>query len=281
MLFFKLLSLLPFSILYLISDLLYFLSAYVFKYRRKVIETNLRNSFPDKDEKEIQLIVKKFYHNLADIIVEIIKTLSLSEKELAKRVVNHAEIPAGYLKEGKSILVLAGHLCNWEWLLLSCSTKTDKDLLAVYRPLHNKFFDKLMLKIRTHMGAIGVPINNTVRELAKRKNIPFGLAMVADQTSGEGTPYWGNFLNQETGFLIGGDKIAKLMNLPVFFVEMKRLKRGYYEVNFKLLKEPPYVKENFEILEAYQHALETSIKENPSDWLWSHRRWKHKRANSH
>jgi KDO2-lipid IV(A) lauroyltransferase len=280
MLFFKLLSLLPFPVLYLISDLLYFCAVYIFKYRKKVIESNLRNSFPDKDEKEIQIIVKKFYRNLTDIIVEIIKTLSLSEKELAKRVTNHADVPAQYLKEGKSILVLAGHLCNWEWLLLSCSTKTNKDLLAVYKPLHNKFFDKLMLKIRTHTGAIGVPMNNTVRELAKRKNSTstFGLAMVADQTPGGDILYWGNFLNQETGFFIGGDKIAKMMNLPVFFVAMKRVRRGYYEVNFKLLKEPPYAKENYDIIEAYHHALENSIKENPSDWLWSHKRWKHKRA---
>jgi Kdo2-lipid IVA lauroyltransferase/acyltransferase len=278
MLFFKLLSLLPFWILYLISDLLYFLSAHIFKYRKKVIESNLRNSFPDKDEKEIQLIVKKFYRNLTDIIVEIIKTLSLSEKELAKRVVNHAEIPARYLNEGKAILVLSGHLCNWEWLLLSCSTKTDKDLLAVYKPLHNKFFDRLMLKIRTHAGAIGVPMNNTVRELAKRKNTAFGLAMVADQTPGGDILYWGNFLNQETGFYIGGDKIAQMMNLPVFFVEMKRLRRGYYEVNYKLLKEPPHPKEGYPIIKAYHEALEEAIKRNPSDWLWSHRRWKHKRA---
>jgi KDO2-lipid IV(A) lauroyltransferase len=242
-----------------------------------VIETNLRNSFPDKDEKEIQLIVKKFYHNLTDIIVEIIKTLSLSEKELAKRVINHAKVPAAYLEQGKSIVVLAGHQCNWEWLLLSCSTKTDRDLLAVYKPLHNKFFDKLMLKIRTHMGAIGVPMNNTVRELAKRKNIPFGLAMVADQTPGEGTLFWTNFLNQDTGFFTGADKIAKMMSLPVFFVEMKRLKRGVYEVNYTLLKEPPYSKDKFEVIEAYHAALEKSILKNPSDWLWSHRRWKHKR----
>jgi len=251
------------------------------RYRKKVIITNLKNSFSDKTPKEIEAIANDFYSNLADIIVEVVKIRTLSTKVLQKRVKLNAELPNKYFREGKSIIVLTGHLSNWEWLLLACCSVTKANncaLLAVYRPLHNKAFDKLMLELRTKFGAVAVPERKVLRELTARKNEMKGLAMVADQTPGGDIRYWTNFLNQETGFFTGAEKLARLTEIPVLFATMKRVKRGYYEVDFELLEEPPFNDENENsIIEKFSKRLEAAILQNPSQWLWSHRRWKHKR----
>jgi len=251
------------------------------RYRKKVIITNLKNSFPDKTSKEIEAIASEFYQNLADIIVEVVKMRTLSAEDLKKRVKLNAELPIKYLQEKKSVIVLTGHLGNWEWLLLACCSITNANqsaLLAVYRPLHNKKFDKLMLELRTKFGAVAVAEHKVLRELSARKNETKGLAMVADQTPGGDIRYWTNFLNQETGFFTGAEKLARLTEMPVLFANIKRIKRGYYEVDFELIDEPPFDDKNQNsIIEKFSKRLEAAIIQNPSQWLWSHRRWKHKR----
>src|SRR6185312_2868663 len=281
MIFLRLLSFLPLSILYGLSDFLCFVLSKIIGYRKKVIISNLKHSFPDKSDKEIHAITRDFYRNLSDIIVESIKIRTLSLKNLEKRVKVNAELPNNYFGENKSIIVLTGHLANWEWLLLACCTVTKKynsTLLAVYRPLHNKAFDKLMLKLRTKFGAVAVAERQVLREITVRKNETKGLAMVADQTPGGDIRYWTNFLHQETGFFTGAEKLARLTEMPVLFAKMKRVKRGYYEVDFELIDEPPYAEEEENaIIEKFSKKLEAAIIQNPSQWLWSHRRWKHKR----
>lgn len=281
MFFFKALSLLPLPVLYILSDLLYIFAGLVFKYRRKVILENLKKSFPDKTEKELKKITLQFYRNLTDLIVETVKVLSLSEEELKKRVKPVNDIPARFLKEGQPVIVLAGHLCNWEWLLSACMVHYGYPIDAVYKPLNSKFSDKLMLKIRSKFGASPLPMKDVLRDQVKKKNIPHGLAMVADQTPQKHEiQFWTTFLNQDTPFYVGADKIGKMMNMPVFFVGMKRIRRGYYEIYFKEIALPPYSGEEFQIAAKYAESLEEEIRKQPANWLWSHRRWKHKKDKS-
>jgi KDO2-lipid IV(A) lauroyltransferase len=277
MVVFKLISLLPLRILYILADLLFFLSYHVFKYRKKIIAENLRNAFPEKSEVEINTLTKKFYRNLTDIVVEIIKVLSLKKEELDKRVsAPNINLPLTYLKQNQSIIVLAGHQCNWEWLLSACMIKGKFPTDAVYKPLNSKFFDSIMLSIRSKFGALPIPMKETLREQIKKKNIPHALAMVADQTPLKSEiQYWTTFFNQDTPYYVGSDKIARLFNMPVFFVGMKRTQRGYYEISFKQIGFPPYSEGEFDITENYNQILEAEIRKQPENWLWSHRRWKH------
>ncbi|MBX9851430.1 MAG: lysophospholipid acyltransferase family protein [Cytophagaceae bacterium] len=280
MLFIKILSKLPFPILYLISDFLYLMTYHIFKYRMKVVRGNLKAAFPEKSEKEINAITRKFYRNLCDLVVEILKTLSLSEKELTKRVlINNIEIPLKYLSAGQSIIVLTGHLYNWEWLLSACMVKGKFPIDAIYKPLSSKFSDKLMLKIRSKFGATPVAMNDTLREQVKKKNIPHTLAMVADQTPLKNEiQHWVKFFNQDTPYYVGADKIGKMLGMPVFFAGMKKIKRGHYEIYFKKIAEAPYQGEGFPVTDQFNKMLEEEIRKEPAGWLWSHRRWKHKKV---
>lgn len=282
MFFLKLLSLLPLRILYLKSDFLIFLASKIFKYRKKVIYENLKKSFPEKSEEEIKTITQQFYRNLADILVEILKVLSLSEKELAKRVrILNPELPKKYLDKNQPIIVLAGHLCNWEWLLSACMVHFKYPIDGVYKPLNSPFSEKLMCKIRSKFGANPLPMKNTLREQVKKKNEAHTLAMVADQTPVKNEiQFWTTFLNQETPFYVGADKIGRMLNMPVLFVGMRRVKRGYYEVWFEEIANTPFPEGEFSITEKYSQILETEIRKQPANWLWSHRRWKHRRVSS-
>jgi KDO2-lipid IV(A) lauroyltransferase len=279
MFFLKFLSLLPLSFLYLLSDILIFFASKVFRYRKKVILQNLRKSFPEKSEKELQEICSGFYKNLSDILVEILSLLSLSSKGLGKRVkiVNPA-LPESFLSKNQPIIVLAGHLCNWEWLLSGCMVHFKYPIDAVYKPLSSDFSEKLMCRIRSRFGANPLPMKNTLREQVRKKNEAHTLAMVADQTPLKNEiQFWTNFLNQDTPFYVGADKIGKMLHMPVLFVGMRRIKRGYYEVWFEEIARPPFAEGEFSITETYAKVLEREIRKQPANWLWSHRRWKHQR----
>lgn len=273
----RILSRLPLWCLYRLSDFLFFLLCYVVRYRRKVVLENLRNSFPEKTEKELHKIATGFYRNLADIGVEILRIPSIGKKELQKRVqFKNLDLYLGLMQNGKSVIVLTGHQCNWEWLLLAASTTHNFPIDAVYKPLHSKSMDDLFISMRSRFGAIPLAMKDVYRSVIKNKDQVRCMAMVADQTPPGGEiQLFLPFLNQHTAFFVGADKIASRTGFPVLTVFMHRLRRGYYEVEFNLLKEAPYNKE-FEVIELYAKALEKDIAAHPSDWLWSHKRWKHK-----
>lgn len=278
MIFFQLLSKLPFGILYIVSDLICFLAWTVFKYRKKVVVTNLRNSFPAKSEDEIHQIAAKFYRNLSDIMVESIKVLSMSREEMARRVkVLNPEMMESYLKAGRPVLGMASHQANWEWMLLGYSAQTNFPMDAVYKPLHNTFFNKLMLKIRSRFGAEMVADKQVFREMVKRRGQARLLCMVGDQTPPPESRYWTRFLHQETAFFTGSDRIAKSLNYVVLYAGIRRVKRGYYELQFQEIAVPPYEKESTAILDKYVQIVEKAIERDPADWLWSHKRWKHRK----
>jgi KDO2-lipid IV(A) lauroyltransferase len=277
--FLYLLSLLPFWALYLISDFIFFLLYYVTGYRRKVVQENLLNSFPEKTEHERAAIERKYYQYLADLMVETIKMITVSKKELIKRVTSpNPEVLDKYFSQGRSIMAAVGHYGNWEMADLRTGIHiTDKPVLVVYKPLTNQVFDEFFIKMRSRYGATLVAMKNVLRTMVRHKDDVVFSAFVADQTPVQHEAnYFTNFLNQPTAFFLGIEKIAKLTNPVVVFCDVQRVKRGYYSFKLIPLIENPKDTAPYEITEAYVKYLEDMIKREPQYWLWSHRRWKFK-----
>lgn len=278
--FVRLISYLPFSVLYIFSDIVFFFVYYVLRYRRKVVTENLTNSFPEKSEEEIHRIRKEFYSHFCDTFIETIKLWTISEEEIKKRCkFLNPEIFDIYKAQNKNVITVLGHYANWEWLT-SFALWKDAYYLPIYKPLHNKVFDKMFLEIRKRFGAIPVAKDDTLRTMIKYRNEKKHTATVfiGDQTPKKNSiNYWTKFLNQDTAILIGTERIAKKLDQAIVFIKMTKIKRGYYEVNIIPLFDNPKETVEFEISEKHTRILEDIIKENPAYWLWSHRRWKHKK----
>ncbi|UHG89498.1 lysophospholipid acyltransferase family protein [Spirosoma oryzicola] len=280
MIFFRLLSRLPLRVLYGLSDFLYFLLLYVVRYRRDVVLENLRLSFPEKSAAEIQSIAKGFYRNLTDLIVETIKMPALSADELRRRVhFSNAELVKDQLSAGQAVIGMASHTSNWEWIP-SASVLQGMPTDSVYKTLNNPFFENLMRSIRASFGAVPVPMNTLPRRMVAQKDVPRIVALVADQVPDiPEYAHWIDFLHRDTPFYPGTERLARSRNLPVFYTELRRVRRGYYEVTFTNIGQPPYdALPSGAILEKYRDLLEETIRKYPSDWLWSHKRWKHWRG---
>jgi Kdo2-lipid IVA lauroyltransferase/acyltransferase len=279
MLIIKLLSKIPFVILYRFADLLYFFSCYVFKYRKKTVVENLKMAFPEKKPAEIHSITKGFYKNLADILIETIKGPGLSEKELKKRV-RPVNLEAGdkYYDRNISFIAMFSHMSNWEWVGLACSVYLRAEVVGIYQQQANLTVDAWLKKARATFGAIPIEKKQVLRQLSLRRNRASGIGVIGDQSPAAGeNRFWTTFLNQPTAFFTGGEKIAKKFDFPVVYVSMKRIYRGYYEMGFEVIAEPPYDIAENEILQRYVQRLETDIRLYPSNWLWSHNRWKLKK----
>jgi len=277
MFFIRLLSRLPLSVLYRLSDLLFIVSFYIVRYRRKLVAKNLKASFPDKTEEERHNIEKLFYKNLCDYAVEMLKLLTISKEELSRRMVfKKTDVPESFKQQQQSILFLASHQFNWEWLLVSASISFPMAIDFVYQAVSNKFFDAISLQSRTRFGAYAIKRDEVAREVVKRKNILRGIATVADQYPGYGRDkkYVTQFLNQETAFFYGTNQLAILTQYPAVYYQIKKIKRGFYEASPIIVATPPYEKSSDLVMENYVRAVEKVIMEDPSGWLWSHNRWK-------
>ncbi len=277
----KLISYLPFSALYLLSDILSFVACYIVRYRKDVVLSNLRRSFPEKSEAEIKKIMWQFYRNLSDVIVEMAKSFNMSVEDIRKRVkFSNIDVLTNQFKQGRSVICMAGHIANWEWILYGFNANCDYPAEAVYKPLSNKWFDRLMLENRKRFGGTPIPKSNAVREIIKRnKTGVHAFALVADQMPAfSEEKYWTTFMGIESAFFVGSDTLARFTKGAAAFIGMKRVKRGYYEIEAKLLGEPPHDKEKNELIEAYSKELENFIQKHPSDWLWSHKRWKYSKS---
>ncbi|WKN46374.1 lysophospholipid acyltransferase family protein [Tunicatimonas pelagia] len=266
----------PLSWLYALADFAAFVSSYIVRYRRKTIEENLRKSFPEKSSQEIRQIRQDFYHNLADISVETLYGRTISVKEMKRRVeFDGMEIIEKYYQQRQSIIILATHQCNWEWLLLAGCLRLPYPVDAMYKKLANSNMDDFMYSIRSRFE--GKPINkdHAARAILKRKHETRAIAVVADQTPSIHTPKdWITFLHQKTGFYQGVEQLPRLTKYPVVFAAMYRISRGCYRVQFQEISEPPY-DEKTQILSHYVALAETVIRQQPANWLWSHRRWKY------
>ncbi|MCK5371744.1 MAG: lysophospholipid acyltransferase family protein [Cyclobacteriaceae bacterium] len=278
MFFLKLLSYLPLSVHYLFADFLFFLAYYVVKYRRDIVWKNLLNSFPDKSEVELRQIERKFYKNLADTSVETLKLLTISEKGLLKRVKFDNSLTMKYHKLGYPVFGMTSHFCNWEWLLVAGSNQVGLKLHAAYQRLRNPFFNNLMIKIRSRFGVVLHEKNDVVKDVFKMKDESFLMSMVADQRpySGE-KKYWSIFLNQDAAFFSGSELLARRMDIKVIYASMKKVKRGHYEVCFLDIESSPKTSAPNEITEKFIQLAEKDIFNDPSSYLWSHDRWKHKK----
>ncbi|MBC6367232.1 lysophospholipid acyltransferase family protein [Algoriphagus sp. AK58] len=277
MLFFKLLSRLPLGVLYLFSDFLYLLARYIIRYRKKVIDENLLYAFPEKSEKERKVIRNRFYRNFTDSIAETVKTLTISKEELAQRfTITNQELLDQEVKNGKSVLLLAGHFFNWELGLQRAAVLSQVPSEGVYLKINNPFFDKLMYQIRTRFGNTITEkrdFRNTVKTLTSQHRV---VQLAADQRPNNRTVrYQRPFLNRPAYFFEGAENIAKSMDLPVYFGEITKKGRGRYQATYELLSRGPYAShEEHSITDAFCERLEANIRLQPDLYLWSHKRWK-------
>jgi len=276
----KITARLPFWVIYRLADVFFVLLYYIARYRRDVVHENLIRSFPEKSPEEIKSITRKFYRHLSDLGLETIKFNQMSEKQINKRLkVNNLDIYEEYNKQGKSIIVLGMHHNNWEWSG-SLQRFIKAQFLVVYNPVRkNKALERFILDTRERFGAKSIQVNHSVRTALEFNNSERtgALMLAADQTPPHYSQFWTTFLNQETSFFAGPMKIAKKTNQPVIVHHTRKISRGHYEVfHYKLIENPADYKQE-EILLAYVAKLEQIIQDEPEYWLWSHRRWKHKR----
>lgn len=268
---------LPLGVLYLLAKVLFILLYHVIGYRREVTKTNLRNSFPEKDETEILKIEKEFYRYLMNLIVEIIKMNTISEKELRRRFkFKNADLMEDYFRKGESVLICAAHYGNWEWASVAIGLHFSAQNYAIYKPLNNPIFDDWFQKMRSRFGTKMIAMRQTLRAVISSGTTPSIFCFGTDQApSRDESHYWTTLLNQRSSIQLGIEKIAKKTNRPVFYMRASVLKRGYYEMECVPLSLHPAETETYEITELHTKFLEKIIKENPAYWLWSHRRWKY------
>ena len=270
-------SALPFRVLYVLSDFNYLLMYHVWRYRRKVVRENLEKSFPEKTEAERLQIERKFYSYLSDYMLEDLKLLHMSAEDLCQRMIyKNTEQYLELTEKYGGIIVMIPHYANYEWLIGMGSVMKPGDVpVQVYKPLKDKYLNELFKQIRSRFGGYNIPKHSTAREIIKLKregkNMVVGL--ITDQWP-SGDRYWTTFMGQETAFLNGAERIAKIMNFPVFYCELTKTRRGYCEAEFKLMTEAPKETVEGEITDMFAHELEQTIRREPAYWLWSHKRWK-------
>jgi KDO2-lipid IV(A) lauroyltransferase len=278
--FIYLLSILPFPLLYLLSDIIYYILYYVLGYRKEVVMKNLRNSFPEKTEKELISISRRFYRYFCDLFLETFKTLSISHKSMLK----HCWLDEDSLKlfdqladNHQSIMVVMGHQGNWEWAGNTFSICCRHQLYVIYHPLSNKYFNGLVYRMRTRFGTKLIDMKDTLRDMLNNRNELNATAFIADQSPPPDRAYWMNFLNQDTPVFLGIEKIALKIRYPVIYVSIKRVKRGYYGMHAQRIELPSQGNRLGELTELHTSMLEEDIRKQPETWLWTHRRWKHSR----
>ena len=270
------LSYLPLSVLYIFTDFFFLILITVFPYRKKVIEENLKRSFPNKSTKEIKELKRQFYLHFCDLLAEGIKNLSISKKELSRRFkVNNAELMDDLFSQNKSVILVSGHYNNWEWLISSQSFLFKHQAMGIGMPMTSKFWDKKINERRMRYGMKVIHAKNFKDEIQKNSNHPIAILTLADQSPGDSTKaYWTKFLNQETAILFGVEQMAHTYDFAVVFFTTRKVKRGYYEMDLKLITDTPRKQEWGSITEKHIHLLETEIIDKPEHWIWSHKRWK-------
>ncbi|KFF01540.1 lysophospholipid acyltransferase family protein [Chryseobacterium luteum] len=271
-------SKLPLKVLYIFSDVMFFLNNYLVGYRRKVITQNLRNSFPEKSEEEIRAIRKKFYLNFSDYLVETIKSFSISETESRVRMQHiNQEVFHEAKAEGKNVIMLAGHVFNWEWMNAFARIIPQKHCHPVYRKVNSDFWENQMKKVRNKFGNEALEANEVIMNIFRSKNDGESSYMfVADQTPHVAHVNYGlEFLNQKTPAFIGYDKLATRMDLAFIYCEMKKVKRGYYQVNYHRIYPDGEKFTEHEVVRKFHKLLENTLHKHPDNYLWSHRKWKY------
>jgi KDO2-lipid IV(A) lauroyltransferase len=265
-------------VLFAFASFIRFIIYRVIGYRKKVVIQNLKGSFPEMSQKELNRIVGLFYKNLTDVFLEGIKAFLMTRGQILKRhKITNPEVLDHFFKSGQSVIGVTGHYNNWEWGSLSASLQTEYNTIAFYKPLNNPYIDRFVRWSRSKFGTTLASITETSKTFEEFKNTKTIFMMAADQ----GMPhkfkdkaYWVQFLNRDTAFLHGLEKHAKINNLPVVYVDIQRVKRGFYEIELLVLTTNPLELADGVLTQMYAQKLESVIRKKPENWLWSHRRWK-------
>lgn len=276
--FFAFFWLMPFPLLYANAKFIKYVLYRVVAYRRKLVYQNLKDSFPEKTETELRKLESAFYDNLSQIIMESIKGFSMSQKSFNKRFkLTNPKIADEYYQSGRNIIIVGGHYANWEWGHGIISPPFPYKGIVLYKPLSNKYFDNYVKRHRSRFNSFLLSINGTREHFLSERNQVFAYILAADQSpSNLKKSYVCDFLNRKTYFLHGPESYARHLNAPVFYLHVKRVKKGFYENELELICAEPTEAKAGEIVHRYASLLEKEIREKPEDWLWSHRRWKHK-----
>ena len=274
-------SMLPFRVLYFVSDLLYILMYYVIGYRKKVVKENLNLVFPNKSEAELRIVLKRFYHHLCDMIVESVKSMNISIDSMKSRYkFNNLDIITDYEKQNKSIILMCAHYGSWEWIFI-LQTYTTHRSYAIYKRLQNKYFDRLVKSIRARYNSYLITTKETfsVMEEARKKGILSMSGFASDQSpKKDKARYWADFMGINVPVHTGAEALAKKLDMPIVFFSVKRIKRGYYEATFQTLAEKPKSFNDYDITDRFLRLVEAQINEAPEYYLWTHKRWKHRKV---
>ncbi len=272
----KPISLLPYFLLYGISNVVFLITFYGIGYRKKVIRANINNSFPGLTKKERDNIVRKFYLHFCDLIVESIKNFSITTRQINKRMrFENIELLNDYYENGKSVISIGGHYGNWELFAVAVAQASKLKQFAIYKPLSNQFFDKKVKSSRGKFGLEMIPMKESKSYFENKNNTPRTIIFGSDQwPSKPERAIWVQFLNRETPFLFGAEKYAKEFDWPVVYCEILREKRGHFVAKYHKLTDSPRELEEGELIRLYAQILEKTIQNEPAYWLWSHKRWK-------
>ncbi len=277
-----LLSKLPLRLLYILSDFAYYIVRYIIGYRRGVIQRNIAASFPEKTAKERERIISDFYHFFCDYAVETIRQLSMPASEMRRRMIFEGLDEMQQVMEQRQFaFIYLGHFCNWEWVSsLGLWTPEGWQCAQLYRPLENKMFDRIFLRLRSRFGSENIPKNTILRRIAgyKREDKKIVIGFISDQSPRPANIHdWVDFLHQDTPVFTGTERIAKSVDAAVFFADMQREGRGRYRCRLQKMSDNVHTIPDYELTEAYMRLLEANIRRQPAFWLWSHKRWKHQR----
>jgi Kdo2-lipid IVA lauroyltransferase/acyltransferase len=271
---------LPLAALYGFASLLGWLAFRVFPYREKLVHNHLKLAFPEMDESALRRTMRDYYGGFAQMLVEIVKSAKMPADDIRRRVrIVNLDLPQALLAQGQSVLCVAAHQCNWEWMLLGFSLELGYPVDAAYKPLVDPWAEREMKTVRSRFGCRLIPAKQLLPDIIKRRAVIRAIAMVADQepTTSE-HKHWTRFLNRDTAFYMGPEEIARVTKLPVLFIAMKRVSRGFYEMAFEPLAMPEEKLQPGELTERYARRVERQIREGPPDWPWSHKRWKLKKS---
>jgi KDO2-lipid IV(A) lauroyltransferase len=272
-------SLLPFPLLYVFSDFTFVLLYYLFPYRKKIVLQNLRNSFPEKSEDELKLISRKFYRHFCDLIFESLKIFTASEQSILKRVeLVNPQLLEEYYNQGKSLVLATGHYANWEWPAVTLPFHSSHTGTGIYQKLTNKFFDRKLRQTRARFGMKLMSTKEVAVFFEEHVNERCTYGFINDQSPSDPKKgHWMKFLNQDTCLFLGVEKYAVKYNYPVLYGMITKVKRGHYRIEYKLVSDYPSESQPFEITETCSRINEQLIRTEPQYWLWTHRRWKHRK----
>ena len=273
-----LISILPFRVLYMFSDLLYLFIYYVIGYRKKVVMSNLKIAFPEKSKEELTVIMKKFYSHFLDIFMEMLKTFSISDEEILERfkLTNPEELDA-FMGRHKNILLMSSHYGNFEWLF-SLNLRVDHHGFAAYKKVNNKYLNNYIVRSRSRFNTTLIPTKRLISALDKndKKDINSVYGMLVDQAPKPGKTYhWSNFFGVKVPVITGTEMLSKKYDYAVMYIETAKIKRGFYETKMEILSENPRDVPDFDITDLFMKKLEAQIRKEPAYYFWTHKRFKY------